>query len=180
MLKKTITYKIDDQEITEPHYFNLTKAEIIELEISQDGTLSDIIKTLIDTEDAHKVLAIFKRIVQASYGKRSDDGKQFIKDPVATQNFLTSEAYSEMFVQMLQDPKNANDFFEGLIPKDMVDEIQKDKMQSNSDKPSEPAQDEAVQAKIDEQQEAFKRWQAEQAAKNEQRSAPPSSETPNP
>lgn len=160
MLKKSIKYKLNGEETTEIHFFNLTKAEIIDLELGQDGTLSNIIKTLMETEDATKVLGIFKKIVMASYGKKSDDGRLFIKNEEATANFLSSEAYSEMFMEMLQDPKAASAFFEGLVPQDMIDEIKKTQA---SDKPE--VKEDAVQQKVDADQEAFEQWQRDQEAK---------------
>ena len=45
MLKKTITYiDYDDNERTEDFYFNLSKAELLEMEWSVEGNFTTVIK----------------------------------------------------------------------------------------------------------------------------------------
>ena len=83
MLKKTMTYKdFDDVERTEDFYFNLTKAELTELELSQDGGLVKVIEKIIAEQDSKKIVEMFKDLILKAVGEKSLDGKKFIKNPI--------------------------------------------------------------------------------------------------
>lgn len=121
MLKKTITYTdYDGNERTEDFYFNLTKAEILEMEMSTEGGLEKMIRRIIDTKDSARLIEIFKRIVINSYGVKSPDGRRFIKSEEVKDAFRESEAYSNLFMELATDDKAAADFINGVIPKDIV------------------------------------------------------------
>ena len=127
MLKKTITYKdpFNDEEITEEFFFHLSKAEIVELEMSEEGVLSAALKRIIDTKDGKRIMAEFKNIILGSYGKRSPDGKYFIKNDQLRQEFESSEAYSALFMELVTDAGKASEFVAGIIPKGMAEEAAK-------------------------------------------------------
>ena len=117
MLKKTIKYTdYNGVERTEDFYFNLTKAEVTELEISEKGRMSNMLKQLVTTNDEKKIVEIFKSIIVKSYGVKSVDGKRFIKNPEVLDDFMQSEAYSELFMEMAQDASKAEVFMNGIIP----------------------------------------------------------------
>lgn len=126
----------DTQE--EIHYFHLSKAEIIELEMTKDGSLSAIMKTMIEKQDATEILPFIKLVVSKAYGTRSVDGKNFIKDPQVTNNFLTSEAFAEFFVGLMQNPERASEFFEGLAPKSLVEQGRESEKATASRPPKAP------------------------------------------
>ena len=80
MFKKTITYTdYDGNERTEDFYFNLTKAELLDMEMSTEGGLEKMINKIISTKDTVKIIAVFKDLIAKSYGEKSADGKRFIK-----------------------------------------------------------------------------------------------------
>ena len=80
MLKKTITYRdYNDNERTEDFYFNLTKAELMEMEMSTTGGLAEMIQRIVSAQDAPAIIKIFKELVLTAYGQKSPDGKRFIK-----------------------------------------------------------------------------------------------------
>lgn len=122
MLKKTITYTdYDGNERTEDFYFNLTKAEIIELNLSPTGGLEKSIKKIIKEEDTAKIIEIIKHIILVSYGEKSLDGKRFVKTASdghkLSDDFKETEAFSELFMELIESDKNASAFISGIIPK---------------------------------------------------------------
>ena len=80
MLKKTITYvDYNGSERTEDFYFNLTKAEIMEMELSTTGGLSEMIARIVAAQDAPAIIKVFKELILKAYGQKSADGKRFVK-----------------------------------------------------------------------------------------------------
>lgn len=123
MLKKTVTYTdFNGEEVTEDCYFHLSKAELIELEMSHKGGLSEALQEIIRSEDGKAIIAEFKNIILGAYGKRSPDGKRFIKTQSDRDEFESSEAYSTIFVEIVTDPEAAAQFISGIIPHDMAEE----------------------------------------------------------
>ena len=118
MFKKTITYTdYNDVERTETFYFNLTKAEVLEMELSTTGGLSAMIQGVIDSKDTPQLIKIFKELVLKAYGEKSPDGRRFIKSPEITEAFAQTEAYSEIFMELATDDKVATAFVQGITPK---------------------------------------------------------------
>ena len=117
MLKQTITYTdYNGVEHTEDFYFNLTKAEISEMELSVEGGLSAQIDEIVKTKDAGKILKTFKELILKSYGVKSEDGKRFIKSEQLRTEFSQTEAYSELFMMLATDSDAAANFVNNIIP----------------------------------------------------------------
>lgn len=120
MIKKTITYTdFAGNKRTEDHYFNLSKAELVELEFSKEKGLQDHLKAIVAAEDIRGVIAEFKEVIKASYGVRSEDGRRFTKSPELLAEFMETNAYSELFLELAGDAGKAKEFFEGVIPQDL-------------------------------------------------------------
>lgn len=118
MLKKTITYTdFNGMERSEDFYFNLTKAEVMEMEMSTVGGLSEMIQRIISAQDTPSIIKVFKDLVLKSYGEKSADGKRFIKTPEITEAFSQTEAYSVLFMELATDADAAAAFVNGIIPK---------------------------------------------------------------
>lgn len=118
MLTKPITYTdYDGVERTENFMFNLTKAEIAELNLITEGGLQAAVQKIIDSRDVPEITKWFKRIIMMSYGEKSADGRRFIKSEELTENFLQTEAYSELFMELISDDNAAAAFVNGIIPK---------------------------------------------------------------
>ena len=117
MLKKTITYT-DYNGITrtEDFYFNLTKAEIMEMQLSTNGGLDVMIKKIIDSQDAPSIIKIFKDLILKAYGEKSDDGKRFVKSKEISEGFAQTEAYSQLFMELATDTDAASKFVNGIVP----------------------------------------------------------------
>lgn len=117
MLKETITYKdYNDVERTEDFYFNLSQAEIMEMELSTAGGLAEMIKGVVAAQDAPAIIKIFKDLVLKAYGEKSPDGKRFIKSPEIAAAFSQTEAYSQLFMKLATDADAASKFVNGIVP----------------------------------------------------------------
>ena len=118
MLKKTMTYiDYDGNERTEDFYFNLTKAECTEMELSANGGLDKMIHNIIDEQDGKRIVEIMKEIVLKAYGKKSLDGKRFIKSQELRDEFSQTEAYSDLFIELATNAEAASAFMNGIVPK---------------------------------------------------------------
>ena len=117
MLKKTITYtNYNGVEVTEDFYFNLSKAEVMEMELSKDGGLAEQLQRIIDAQDAPAIIKEFKDFVLKSYGEKSPDGKRFMKNDEIRDNFAATEAYSIIFMEIATNTDAATSFVNGVIP----------------------------------------------------------------
>lgn len=120
MLKKTIKYtNYNDVQMTEDFYFNLTKAEIMEMEMSTTGGLAEMITKIVNAQDAPAIIKIFKELILRAYGEKSPDGKRFIKSKELSEAFAQTEAYSELFMELSTDADAAAAFVNGIVPKDL-------------------------------------------------------------
>ena len=123
MLKKTITYEdFNGETVSEDFFFHLSKAELVELEMSHDGGLSSAIQRIVETEDNKRIIEEFKNIILTAYGKRSDDGRRFVKNQEFRDEFVSTEAYSELFMELVTDTHAAIEFINGIIPAGMTEE----------------------------------------------------------
>lgn len=124
MLKKTVTYTdYNGVERTEDFWFNLTKAEIMEMEMSISGGLTEMITRIVAAQDAPAIIKVFKELILKAYGEKSLDGKRFIKNEEISQNFSQTEAYSQIFMELATDADAAAKFVNGVIPADAAKEL---------------------------------------------------------
>ena len=104
MFKHNIKYTdYNGVERNETFYFNLSKAEMMEMELSTQAGVEEMIRMMIATNDNAKIVQLFKDLILKSYGIKSEDGKRFIKSQSLREQFEQSEAYSEFFMAMLQN-----------------------------------------------------------------------------
>lgn len=124
MLKKTITYTdYNDVERTEDFYFNLTKAEILELELSTEGGLEQMIQKIVAAQDLPALSKYFKKIILMSYGEKSPDGKRFIKNDKLSEEFSQTEAFSQLYIELATDDIAAAEFINGIVPNEYAAEM---------------------------------------------------------
>lgn len=117
MLKKTITYKdYNGNERTEDFYFNLTNAEVTEMEMSTAGGLAEMINRVVAAQDAPAIIKIFKELILKAYGEKSADGRKFVKSEELSTAFSQTEAYSILFMELATDDKAAAAFVNGIVP----------------------------------------------------------------
>lgn len=119
MLKKSITYTdYNGLERTEDFYFNLSKAEIMEMEMSKAGGFAESINRIVAAQDAPSIIKIFKDLILKAYGVKSDDGKHFVKSEELSVAFSQTEAYSKLFMELATDADAAAVFVNGIVPAD--------------------------------------------------------------
>lgn len=124
MLKKTITYTdYNGVEHTEDFYFNLSKAELTEMELSEKGGFGEMLQGIIDADEHTKLVPIIKDLIFKAYGEKSDDGKRFIKSPELSTAFSQTEAYSELFMEIATDAELSAAFVNGIIPVDIQEKV---------------------------------------------------------
>ena len=128
MIKETITYTdYNGTERKEDFYFNLTKAEIMEMEMSTKGGLAETIQRIIAAQDQPAIIKIFKDLIIKSYGVKSTDGKRFIKNDEVVDEFVQTEAFSQMFMKLATDADAAAKFVNGIVPADMAKQMAENK-----------------------------------------------------
>ena len=118
MLVKPITYTdYNGVERTETFYFNLSQAELIDMQLGgKDGLYSNKLQKMIDNHDAAAIVATIKEFVLKSYGEKTDDGKRFIKNPEISEAFMQTEAYSQLITELLSDDAKSSEFILGIMP----------------------------------------------------------------
>lgn len=127
MYKKTITYSdYDGNERTEDFYFNLSKAEVMEMELGTEGGMQNMLERIVKEQDAKKILEAFKDIILRSYGEKSPDGKHFMKSKEISDRFSHTEAYSELFMELATNSESATEFVNNIVPKQAVRTIPDD------------------------------------------------------
>lgn len=120
MLKKTISFTdYNGNQRTEDFYFNLTKAEIAEMELSTVGGLTQMLRGMIAAQDMPAIVKFVKDLILKSYGKKSPDGKRFIKNAELSEEFLQTEAYSILFMELSTNADETSKFVTNILPEDL-------------------------------------------------------------
>ena len=121
MFKKTMTYTdYDGNQRTEDFFFNLTRAECMEMNFSETGGLEKMLRKIIAEQDTKRIVEVFKEIVLKAYGEKSPDGRRFIKTPEITEAFSQTEAYSDLFIELATNADSASAFINGIIPANLI------------------------------------------------------------
>lgn len=123
MLKRVIEYTdYNGVNRKEEFHFNLSKAEIMEMELGVSGGFTEMVNRIINTNDAPALMKIFKDLVLKAYGIKSDDGKRFIKNDELRDEFAQTEAYSVLFMELALDAEKASEFIKGVVPADLAEQ----------------------------------------------------------
>ena len=121
MLKKLIKYTdYDGRERQENFYFYMSKAELMEMELGTVGGMQNLIQLIIDKQDIPKIMEAFKTIILKAYGEKSPDGRRFIKSKELSEAFSQTEAYSNLYMELITDADAAAMFINGIVPEDVA------------------------------------------------------------
>lgn len=121
MLHKTISYTdYNGINRTEDLYFNLNEAEMVEMETMTPGGFAATLESAVKSNDAGSLMKIFKMLILKSYGIKSADGRRFIKSEEISEEFVQTEAYNKLFMELLTDADKASNFINKIFPADMV------------------------------------------------------------
>lgn len=125
MLKKTITYTDYNGTVRkEDFHFNLTKAEVLQMEMGTVGGMQQMLEKIISSQDTARLVEVFEDIILRSYGEKSADGKHFVKNKEVVEAFKQTEAYSVLFMELVTDADAASKFINGIIPQEMAEQIE--------------------------------------------------------
>lgn len=121
MLTKKITYtNFNDEEVTETLYFNLSQAELVEMQFSTSGGLREMIERIVESKDNMQILSTFKNIILKAYGEKSPDGKYLVKENgELAKRFIDSAAYDAFIMELFSNEQAMADFINGILPKDL-------------------------------------------------------------
>lgn len=135
MLKKTVTYEdYDGNTRTEDLYFYISKAELTEMEITTPGGFANKLERITNAQNGSEIIKTFKDIILRAYGEKSDDGRSFIKKRNGVslaEEFEQTEAYNQLFTELITDPDKAAAFINGIMPKDLMEQAKKMEYKTN-------------------------------------------------
>ena len=151
MLKKLIKYTdYDGRERSENFYFYMSKAELMEMELGTVGGMQNLIQLIIDKQDIPKIMEAFKTIILKAYGEKSPDGRRFIKSAELSEAFSQTEAYSNLYMELITNADAAAAFINGIVPEDVAQaaavarkEREESEATDESEKPVEKVEDNA-------------------------------------
>lgn len=138
MLKITETYvDFNGVERKEDFHFNLTQAELMDMELGLDGSMigsmSSVLKKIVAAKDTRSIMKIFKQLVSKAYGVKTEDGKRFVKNDEVRAAFEQHPAYSQIYMRLATNDKEASDFVLGILPKDISEKVQKEDLKAFMD-----------------------------------------------
>lgn len=124
MFARTFVYKdYNGKTRKDTWYFNLRKDELLKLEMGSWGGLDALLKRMIREEKPDKIVDMFEKIILSAVGEKSPDGKKFIKNEEIRQDFYQTEAYSDLFYELVTDPKATAAFLKACIPEELAAKI---------------------------------------------------------
>lgn len=148
MYKKNITYTdFNGDERTDAFYFNLSDAEILELQVSYGGDMSRIMSNMLEKRDAKGLLGIITDLIRTSYGEKSSDGKRFMKNQEVKDSFVTTDAYSKLVLELLNDEKEFEKFMTNVIPAAKREALNEALLKREQAMAEEPAENNVVEMK---------------------------------
>lgn len=128
MITKNITFEdLEGNEITQPFYFNVSKAELIKLQTKEKNGLDRKLRQIANNQDVNGLITTINEFIEMSYGEKSEDGIAFIKQKNGVrlvENFMNTDAYSKLFEELVSDPDKLMEFIIGILPKDLAAQAQ--------------------------------------------------------
>lgn len=124
MYSKKMTYTdFGGTTRTETFYFNLSEAELMKMELGVNGGFAESLQRLVDSNNGPEIMKEFDRIILASYGELSDDGRRFIKSDELSTAFSQTQAYSDLFTELSTNADAASEFVLGIVPANAASQI---------------------------------------------------------
>lgn len=125
MLKKKIKYTdFDGNQREEEFIFNLSEAEVVEWLTTTGGyTLDKVVRKLAEQNNNKELMNTFKDIIYRSYGEKSLDGRRLIKSKEVKDAFMETNAFSELFMELITDENKAIEFMRDILPKDLNERV---------------------------------------------------------
>lgn len=121
MVSRDITFTdYDGTQKTDKFWFNLTPADVQDLNLEIPGGLESVTKDLETDPNIVKILKTFKMIILKAYGVRTPD-KKFYKDEIETKAFAASDAFSQLFLDFMNNSSKDDvvAFISAMFPQGM-------------------------------------------------------------
>ena len=117
MIKKTIKY-VDwkGNEREEDFYFNLSKPELMEMELTTKGGMSEYLEKIVKAQSKEELIKWFKVIILKAYGEKSEDGRRFIKSDELSTAFSQTGAFEKLYMELVTDENKASEFVNAIVP----------------------------------------------------------------
>lgn len=126
MFVKLIRYQdFDGEERTAECRFHLSKAELMKLNLRY-GDVARKMEELDARKDNEAIFAMVEDVILTAYGEKVTlpDGREvFLKDELRRQAFQSSEAFSELVMEMATRKEAVAEFVSGVVPGAMVQAI---------------------------------------------------------
>ena len=129
MLVKTIKFTdFNGVERIEDHYFNLSKTELLKLELTTYGGFTERVQKIVDSPDVPTLVGIFEDFILRSYGEKSADGKRLEKGAnfELAKAFKETAAYDVFFMELISSSEAAAAFLNGIVPKEISEKLSSD------------------------------------------------------
>ena len=124
MLERTFTYEgFDGKTYKDTWGFYLSKADLLEIQLGSFVGLDVLIKRLIDAQNGKEIMAIIKEIILKSVGKPSADGRRFIRDEATREEFYQTDAYAQLFEELVTDSDKAIAFITAVVPRELGEKM---------------------------------------------------------
>lgn len=121
MHSRTVEYvNFNGKTVQRTFYFNITKAELALREARSDGTWSQSLEVIKNSDKASVVLPEFEKLIEWSYGDKSEDGESFVKSDEIWSKFVNSEPWSALVMDLLTNAASAAQFFNAILPPDIA------------------------------------------------------------
>ena len=122
----------DGNERTETFYFHLKESDLVEMKLGITGGLEKMIRQIIEAQDMPEIMRVFKQLITMSYGVKTPDGRGFHRSNELLESYLETNAYSDLFMELVSDPDKAGEFVAGIIPDDLQERAQQIMQQSTA------------------------------------------------
>ena len=124
MIKKTITYTdYLGTTRTEDFYFNLSKTELSDMQMSVDGGYNVLLEKMMNAANNEEIYKTFVKVVLQAYGELSPDGRFHIKEDEEGhklyKKFKQSPAYDALMDEICENESTIAEFCKGILPKNL-------------------------------------------------------------
>lgn len=102
--------------------FNLNEAELMDMQLSENGGLNALVEKMIEEQDNAKLAEMFRHLIEISYGEKTLDGRGFVKEDEEGRplfrKFKSTGAYNEIYKWLLTGENAVLEFIKGIVPKE--------------------------------------------------------------
>lgn len=124
MIGKTLKYfDFDGMPVEQTFWFHLSKADILVLDATIPGGITPVLqKVMADGTDNAYIVETFQLLLGKAVGRRSEDGRRFVKNADITAEFMETNAWEAFLMDLLGNAENAVEWFNGVMPTDVQEE----------------------------------------------------------